>query len=124
MQKGLLTGGIKERVGHFAADDHRLQDPDFKDPLLKIHLELVERMRPIAAKRNMTVSQLAIAWVLRRSEVTSAIVGARKPAQIEETVAAGDWTLAEEDIRLLEKLLADHDQAMQLARTQAIEEDK
>jgi len=113
MQKGLLTGGIEERVGHFAADDHRLQDPDFKDPLLKIHLELVEGLRPIAAKHKMTVSQLAIAWVLRRPEVTSAIVGARKPAQIEETVAAGDWTLAEEDIRLLEKLLADHDQALQ-----------
>lgn len=113
MQKGLLTGGIKERVKHFSADDHRLQDPDFKDPLLKIHLELVERMRPIAAKHNMTVSQLAIAWVLRRPEVTSAIVGARKPAQIEETVAAGDWVLTEEDIQTLDKLLAEHDQALQ-----------
>jgi aryl-alcohol dehydrogenase-like predicted oxidoreductase len=113
MQKGLLTGKIRERLGHLAADDHRLQDPDFKDPLLKIHLELVERLRPIAARHNKTVSQLAIAWVLRRPEITSAIVGARKPAQIEETVAAGDWTLAEEDIRLITKLLADHDQALQ-----------
>ena len=113
MQKGLLTGKIQERLGDLAADDHRLQDPDFNDPLLKIHLELVERLRPIAARHNKTVSQLAIAWVLRRPEITSAIVGARKPAQIEETVATGDWTLAEEDIRLITKLLADHDQALQ-----------
>ena len=113
MQKGLLTGKIQERLGDLAADDHRLQDPDFRDPLLKIHLELVERLRPIAARHNKTVSQLAIAWVLRRPEITSAIVGARKPAQIEETVATGDWTLAEEDIRLITKLLADHDQALQ-----------
>jgi aryl-alcohol dehydrogenase-like predicted oxidoreductase len=113
MQKGLLTGKIQERLGHLASDDHRLQDPDFQDPRLRVHLELVERMRPIAAKYGKSVAQLAIAWVLRRPEVTAAIVGARQPSQIEETVAAGDWVLTEEDIQTLDKLLADHDQALQ-----------
>lgn len=114
MQKGLLTGKFQERLGHLTADDHRGQDPDFKDPLLKIHLELVENLRPIAAKHGISVAQLAIAWVLRRPEVTSAIVGARKPSQIDETVAAGDCTLIDEEIRLLDKLLADHNRALQL----------
>jgi aryl-alcohol dehydrogenase-like predicted oxidoreductase len=112
MQKGLLTGKFQERLGHLTADDHRGQDPDFTDPLLKIHLELVENLRPIAAKHGMSVAQLAIAWTLRRPEVTSAIVGARKPSQIEETVSAGEWVLTEEDIQTLDKLLIDHDQAL------------
>ena len=112
MQKGLLTGKIQDRLGSLAADDHRKQDPDFQDPRLKVHLELVEHLRPIAAKQGKTVAQLAIAWVLRRSEVTSAIVGARQPSQIEETVLAGDWSLSEEDNQLVDKLLADHDQAL------------
>jgi aryl-alcohol dehydrogenase-like predicted oxidoreductase len=112
IQKGLLTGKFQERRGHLAADDHRRQDPDFQDPRLKIHLELVERLRPIATRHGVSVAQLAIAWVLRRPEVTSAIVGARQPSQIEETVAAGDRVLSKEDIRALEKLLADHDLAL------------
>jgi aryl-alcohol dehydrogenase-like predicted oxidoreductase len=112
MQKGLLTDKIQERLGHLTADDHRLGDPDFKAPLLKVHLELLEQLRPIAARNGKSVAQLAIAWVLRRPEVTSAIVGARTPAQIEETVAAGDWVLSKEDIQLLDKFLADHDRAL------------
>jgi aryl-alcohol dehydrogenase-like predicted oxidoreductase len=112
MQKGLLTDNFQKRLGQLAADDHRKQDPDFRDPRLKVHLELVERLRPIAAEQGKSVAQLAIAWVLRRPEVTSAIVGARQPSQIEETVEAGEWVLSKEDTDLLEKLLADHDQAL------------
>jgi len=112
MQKGLLTGKFQDRLGHLAADDHRLNDQDFQNPRLKVHLELVERLRPIAAKHGMSVAQLAIAWVLRRPEVTSAIVGARTPSQIEETVVAGEWALPMADIQILDKLLAEHDQAL------------
>jgi aryl-alcohol dehydrogenase-like predicted oxidoreductase len=63
-------------------------------------------MRPVAARTGKVPAQLSIAWVLRRPEVTSAIVGARRPAQIEETVAAGDWTLSAQDISDLDALLA------------------
>ena len=52
------------------------------------------------------MAQLAIAWVLRRPEVTAAIVGARRPAHIEETVKAGDWELSAADIAEIEVLLA------------------
>jgi aryl-alcohol dehydrogenase-like predicted oxidoreductase len=51
------------------------------------------------------VAQLAIAWVLRRSEVTAAIVGARHPSQIEETVVAGELPLSKEDIAAIDMLL-------------------
>ncbi len=112
MQKGLLTGKFQDRLGNLAADDHRLSDPDFLEPRLKVHLDLVEQLQPIAAKHGLTVAQLAIAWVLRRPEVTSAIVGARKPSQIEETVAAGEWALPVEDNQLIDRLLAAHDLAL------------
>ena len=49
-----------------------------------------------------TVGQLAVAWTLRRSEVTSAIVGARRTGQIAETVKAGDWQLNEEELTSIE----------------------
>jgi aryl-alcohol dehydrogenase-like predicted oxidoreductase len=58
------------------------------------------------------VAQLAIAWVLRRPEVTAAIVGARQPSQIEETVAAGDWKLTKKDIQAVDRQLSDHDRAL------------
>jgi aryl-alcohol dehydrogenase-like predicted oxidoreductase len=60
-----------------------------------------------ALERNgRTLAQLAISWVLRRPEVTAAIVGARRPEQIIETSAASDWDLIREDIDEIEQLLA------------------
>lgn len=112
MQKGLLTGKFMQRADSLAADDHRRQDPDFQEPRLNAHLELVEGLRPIAAKSGKTVANLAIAWILRRPEVTAAIVGARRPSQIEETVAGGDWTLSEQDLYAIDKLLDQHQQAL------------
>jgi len=111
MQKGLLTGKItRERVANFPADDHRRGDPDFNEPLLNLNLELVDKLTAIAKKHNKTVAQLSIAWVLRRPEVTAAIVGARRPEQVTETVLAGDWTLPQEDVDAIEKLLAERQQ--------------
>jgi aryl-alcohol dehydrogenase-like predicted oxidoreductase len=112
MQKGLLTGKFEARVGGLAADDHRLKDPDFTEPRLSAHLELVEGLRPIAAKSGKTVAHLAIAWVLRRSEVTAAIVGARRPSQIEETAAADDGELSADELKAIDALLDKHQRAL------------
>jgi aryl-alcohol dehydrogenase-like predicted oxidoreductase len=48
---------------------------------------------------------LAIAWILRRPEITSAITGPRVPSEIEDNVKGSDWELAKEDIAAVEKLL-------------------
>jgi len=61
----------------------------------------------IAEREGKTLAQLAISWVLRRPEVTSAIAGARKPEQILETAPASDWNLSKNDIEQIEQLLAD-----------------
>ena len=106
MQRGLLTGKFsKERVQNLPKDDHRRKNIQFQEPQLSKNLKLVESLKPIAAKNNITLAQLALAWVLRRKEVTAAIVGARSQSQIQETAAAGDVKLAEDDIEVIENLL-------------------
>jgi aryl-alcohol dehydrogenase-like predicted oxidoreductase len=110
MGKGLLTGKMTaERTSSLSADDHRRNDPDFHGELFKAHLRLVDSLRPVAQRSSKTLAQLALAWVLRRKEVTAAIAGARSPAQIEETAKAGDWNLGADDIREIEELIEQHD---------------
>ena len=107
MQKGLLTGKFSaERVANLAPDDHRCRDRNFLEPKLSANLRLVEGLRPIAQRNQLTLAQLAIAWVLRRPEVTAAIVGARRPGQIAETIKAAEGVLGDEDLAEIEGLLA------------------
>lgn len=108
MQKGLLTGKVtQEWVANLASDDHRRSDPQFNEPNLSANLELVEKLRQLAARHGKTVAQLSIAWTLRRSEVTAAIVGARRPEQVDELAAAGNWDVDTEDIQAIDKLLSE-----------------
>jgi aryl-alcohol dehydrogenase-like predicted oxidoreductase len=106
MQRGLLTGKFsQERLASLALDGHRRRNPDFQEPRFSAALELVEHLKKIAQRNGRTCSQLAISWVLRRSEVTAAIVGARKPEQIAETFRASGWNLSQKDIGEIEGLL-------------------
>ncbi|MBN2181367.1 MAG: aldo/keto reductase [Sedimentisphaerales bacterium] len=109
MQRGLLTGKFSpQRLASLAPDDHRKRHPDFQEPRFGATLKLVEQLKKIAEHSGKTCAQLAISWVLRRDEVTAAIVGARKPSQIIETAPASDWNLSDEDIQEIEKLLAEY----------------
>lgn len=106
MQAGLLTGAFtRERVAALPADDWRGRSPFFQEPQLSVNLRIVDGLRPIAARLGLTVAQLALAWVLRLPTVTSAIAGARKPAQIQETVQAGNVTLDAAVMTEIEALL-------------------
>lgn len=116
MQAGLLTGKFtKERADNLPDDDWRKGDAHFQEPELSVNLELVDRLKPIAERSGHSVAQLAVAWTLRRPEVTAAIVGARRPEQIEETVAAGEWVLSEEDISEIEALLREREEKLEAA---------
>lgn len=106
MTKGLLTGSFtKERAEALSDKDHRSRDPKFTPPQLELNLELVEAIRPIAEDSGRPMAQLPIAWVLRRPEVTAAIVGVRKPSQIEETGGGGDWVLSDDEVVAIEEAL-------------------
>lgn len=106
MQRGLLTGKFnRQYLTTLAPDDHRLRMPEFTEPVFSANIEFVEKLKPISKRTGRTMAQLAIAWVLRRPEVTAAIVGARRPEQVAETAGAGGWSLAAEDIYKIEQLL-------------------
>jgi aryl-alcohol dehydrogenase-like predicted oxidoreductase len=103
LQQGLLTGTIK--VDDLAPNDFRRANPHFKEPELSLNLKLADDLAPIAQKYNCSVAQLAIAWTLRKPEVTAALNGARDPSEIEDSVKASEITLKQIDIDEIEKLL-------------------
>ncbi|HML73128.1 MAG TPA: aldo/keto reductase [Anaerohalosphaeraceae bacterium] len=107
MQKGLLTGKFNaDYLRTLSPNDHRLiRDPNFQSPRFENIVAMVDELKKIAADCGKSVAQLAIAWVLRRPEVTSAIIGARRPDQIEQTAPAGNWTLEAEIIDRVEDIL-------------------
>jgi aryl-alcohol dehydrogenase-like predicted oxidoreductase len=110
LQKGMLTGKYDARkIAALPEDDHRHQDPLFHEPVLSPTLALVEKLKDLAAEKQITPAQLAIAWVLRRSEVTAAIAGARKPQQIEDTASAAEIDLSQDDIELIGSWLSERD---------------
>jgi aryl-alcohol dehydrogenase-like predicted oxidoreductase len=109
IQRGLLTGKFSQaRLAGLALDDHRRRNPDFQEPRFSAILELVEHLKKIAERNGKTCAQLAVSWVLRRPEVTAAIVGARRPEQITETAPVSDWDLSEEVIEKIEQLLTEY----------------
>lgn len=110
MGKGLLTGKFTAQRAQALTDkDHRSRDPRFQLPQLPINLNFVAKLQSIATELGWTVAELAIAWVLRRSEVTSAIVGARSPQQIEQTAAAGTRTLPTQQIAAVNEAIAERE---------------
>jgi len=113
MGKGLLTGKMTaEHITSLPDSDHRKKDPDFQGERFKVHLKLIDSLRPIAQRSGITLSQLSLAWVLRQKEVTSAIAGARSPRQIEETAKAADVKLHGDEIANIEQLIEQHDKAV------------
>ena len=107
--KGILTGKYDhETIKDFADDDHRRRDRLFQEPRFSAVLDLVARLQSIAGRNGKSLAQLAIAWVLRRREVTAAIVGAKSPAQIQETAEAGDWKLSAADAAEIDRYLQEN----------------
>lgn len=106
MQCGLLTGAFsRERLAQLDPGDWRRKDNSFNEPVFSKALDLVDRLRPVAERGGHTLAQLAVAWVLRRPEVTAAIVGGRRPSQVEETAPAGDWELTVAEVEEIDRIL-------------------
>ncbi len=103
MMSGLLTG--KFDLQRLAEDDWRRNYWVFQEPFLSKALEFVDEIRPLAEKYGQTPLQLSIAWVLRRKGITSAIVGARRPEQVEEIVKAAGWAIEDSDMQFIEDKL-------------------
>jgi aryl-alcohol dehydrogenase-like predicted oxidoreductase len=107
MLSGLLTGAMtRERAANFPADDWRRNNPEFREPKLSQNLELVERLKNVAARYQTTAGAIAIAWTLRLLPVTGAIVGARNAKQAEGVMRAGDIKLTQQDLAEIEGVSA------------------
>lgn len=108
MASGLLTGKYtRATMELLAADDWRRKYSEhFREPVLTANLALVEKLEEIARRFNRTPGELAVAWVLRRPEMTAAIVGARRPSQIEQIAPASNWQLPMEVVNEIEEFLA------------------
>ena len=68
--------------------------------------EKVQRLAPLAAEQQMTMSQLALAWILRRAEVSSCIIGATRPEQVDENAEASGVKLDDAVIRRMEEIVS------------------
>ena len=99
MASGLLTGKMtRERIQNLPDDDWRKNAEDFQEPKLSRNLELADLLRQIGERHGRSAAVVAIAWTLRNPAVTAAIVGARRPAQVDGIVDAAEFRLSEEEI--------------------------
>ena len=96
---GLLSGAMTaERVAAMPGDDWRKRDPRFREPELSRHLALVERLREVGERHGVSAGAVAVAWTLEHPAVHGAIVGFRRPEQVEQLAAAGDVELSDGDL--------------------------
>jgi aryl-alcohol dehydrogenase-like predicted oxidoreductase len=103
MGSGLLTGAMtRERIAGLAEDDWRKHHPWFTEPRLTGHLALVERLKAVAARHGVSPGAVAVAWTLRNPAVDGAIVGFRRPGQVDPLIAAADLELDGDDITTIE----------------------
>ena len=103
LKHGLLSGQMTfARVAALTPADWRHGHPQYTEPRLSENLRAVDALREVAARHDRSVSEVAIAWVLRRPCVSSAIVGPRRPAQVDDVVGAADLELLDEDLAFIE----------------------
>jgi 1-deoxyxylulose-5-phosphate synthase len=113
LAQGVLTG--KYKPGEPAPADSRAANPEANFAMETLGRRFrsdevwaaVQRLQPIATELGITMPQLALAWVLRRPEVSSAIVGASRPEQIAASVAASGVTLPEDVLARIDAALGD-----------------
>jgi aryl-alcohol dehydrogenase-like predicted oxidoreductase len=105
LAKGLLTG--RYRPGHvFPPDDERSGLPRFRGEAFAGYLAAADELAALAREKGATLVQLAIAWTLVQPGVTSCIVGAKSPAQVEEQIGGVELRqrLDERDLRRIAEI--------------------
>lgn len=109
LAQGILTG--KYKPGEPPPSDSRAASPEMggfiNRWLQPTVLNAVEQLKPLAKQAGMTLPQLALAWVLRRPEVASAIIGASRPAQVTENCQASGKTLSPDLLKAIDAAVAD-----------------
>jgi aryl-alcohol dehydrogenase-like predicted oxidoreductase len=109
LAQGLLTG--KYRPGQAPPADSRAAHSEMSGSMELVMnddtLRAVDRLRPIAEQAGLSMAELALAWVLRRPEVASAIVGASRPEQVHANAAASGIELTPDTLAAIDAALGD-----------------
>ena len=99
MGSGLLSGAMtRERIAALPDDDWRKRDERFTEPALSRHLATVARLENVAERHGTTAGAVAIAWTLANPAVDGAIVGFRRPDQVDPLMAAAGLELEPEEM--------------------------
>ena len=108
MRSGLLTGKMtRERVENLPSDDWRRNSSDFREPRLSRNLELVDLLEEIGREHGRSPAEISIAWTLRHPAVTAAIVGGRRPDQVDGIIGATELSLSEDELERIEAFLGE-----------------
>ena len=109
MLSGMLTGKMTaERVRNMPEDDWRKRSPNFQPPHLERNLALVELLREIGRQHGVEPGVVAIAWTLRHPAITAAIVGARRPDQVDGVIPAASFRLSDAEAERIERWMMQH----------------
>ncbi len=115
---GLLTGTFREEMA-FAKDDWRsrqgkmgsikLMNAIFGPERFVRNVRVAEELRKLAESYGKSLPQLALRWVTSHPAISVALMGCRKPAEVDENVRALDWTISEKDMGEIDAIFARHD---------------
>jgi len=109
MKSGLLSGSMtRERIAKLPEDDFRKRSKSFQEPWLTANLGLVELLRTIGQRHELTPGAVAIAWTLRHPAVTGAIVGLRRPDQVAGVVGAATFRLSKDEMAEIDAYQSKH----------------
>jgi aryl-alcohol dehydrogenase-like predicted oxidoreductase len=106
MGSGLLTGGItRERLAAMPDDDWRKTHAQFTEPQLSRNLALAAAAQGIADRHDTTAGAVAVAWTLRNPAVTGAIVGFRRPDQVDPILPGANLEPTAQDLAEISEAL-------------------
>jgi len=107
---GILTSAFSaQRAAHLPANDWRRNASSFQEPALSRNLALRAGLVPMAERHGCDVSAIALSWVLRWPGVTGAIVGARRPEQVDGWLRTQHVKLSAADLSEISRLLDAND---------------
>ena len=109
MKSGLLTGKMTpDRIQNLPSDDWRRNAPQFNEPRLSRNLELVGLLEDIGNEHAKSSAEVSIAWTLRHPAVTAAIVGGRRPDQVDGIIEAAEFRLSDDEVERIESFIREN----------------
>jgi aryl-alcohol dehydrogenase-like predicted oxidoreductase len=107
LARGFFAGNRKRAGG---GETTRANNDDYADRLYfrEEDFDVAERVQEVAGERGVTGPQIALAWLLNKSHITAPIIGATKPEHLEQSIAALDISLSEEEVKSLEEPYQPH----------------